>query len=157
MAKMKTLNFSKKFLDLQYSDCKNELNETRDCAVKAVALVCEVDYATAHAALAKYGRVNKRGTCFYDTTTPAINFLGKRIIEVDPRTMINQYPDQPRYRNKKSITTRHPVRFPKVWSNGKTYLFRSNRHITAVINGDVHDWAINRALRVIAMYEVVNI
>ena len=74
-------------------------------------------------------------------------------LEIIPRSdFIEQYPKA--HRVLKNITTHHPRRFNKVWKNGKKYLLFSEGHVSAVVDGELLDWAVNNSLRVNTIYEV---
>lgn len=128
--------------------------ENADCAVVAVAAATGVDYKTAHAALEARGRKPRKGTPM-DITHAALRDLGFVAVRVDPRNFIDQYPGA--HKNLRSVTTHHPARFGSVWTNGKTYLFRTRGHILTVRNGQNLDHTRGRACRVIVLYEVKRI
>ena len=44
-----------------HMDARNDLGETNDCTVRAVATACDIDYKVAHAAIAKRGRKHRQG------------------------------------------------------------------------------------------------
>lgn len=138
-----------------FSQLNNEAfakGENNDCSVKAVALVTGSLYDVAHRALDAQGRSQRKGA--YTTQIhAAIAALGKKVVQVNPRDIIALYPE-PHRSVLKGITTHHPRRFDKVWPKGK-YLLYSRRHVSAVIDGVLHDWAVNSARRVISVYEVV--
>ena len=48
--------------EILVSSTRTSLRETRDCAVIAVAAVCNVEYGVSHATLKKNGRKNPTGT-----------------------------------------------------------------------------------------------
>lgn len=130
-SKLNTLSFAK--------------NETNDCAVKAITIATGKLYDEAHRALAKHGREARKGTSF-GAIARTIREFGFKTERVDARTIIAQYPS-PHRDVLKSVTTHHPRRFNKVWPKG-TYLLYSHRHVSAVVDGELHDWAVNSAKRV---------
>jgi hypothetical protein len=125
--------------------------ERNDCAVVAVAAVAGVSYAEAHRALEAQGRRKGQGTYMWQTEN-ALKALGKKMTQLNLRTFIDQYPGV--HRNLKNVTTHHPRRFPKVFDPNKRYLFRTARHILAVMGGEVNDWTVNRAMQVVTIHEV---
>lgn len=127
-------------------------NEHNDCAVVALAVACNVEYEEAHAALAKQGRRNRRGTFFHHTVA-AVKTLGFELEPINPRDFIDRYPGQ--QKTLKNVTTHHPDRFPKVWADGNTYLIQTDRHILAVKDGVNCDWTRGRAMRAKAIHKVV--
>jgi hypothetical protein len=125
--------------------------ETNDCSVKAVAVVAGVVYDEAHRALAARGRKLRKGAWTHDILA-VVRLFGKEVARRDAREFICQYPS-PHRDVLKSVTTHHPRRFNKAWPKGKFLLF-SKGHVSAVVDGQLHDWAVNKAKRVIAIYEV---
>lgn len=126
--------------------------ETNDCSVKAVALVCDIDYKTAKAALAANGRKDRQGAYTSDIVRTVRGF-GKTAVVTWARQIIDKYPS-PHRDVLKNVTTHHPRRFNKVWPKGRFLLF-SRGHVSAVIDGVLHDWAVNSAKRVYQIYEVI--
>ena len=130
--------------------------EKNDCAVKAVAVVCGVSYEEAHAVLKAKGRKEGQGTAIV-TIREAVKAFGKT-----PRSwghgevqdMISRYPGV--HKNLKKITTHHPVRFKKVWSEEITdpVLIFTNNHVAAYRDGQLHDWSIGRALRALNVWSI---
>lgn len=127
----------------------DERGEQRDCAVKAVALLCGVDYDTAHATLAKHGRIEGRGTHMH-ITEAACAELGHPIVQVTFRPVIAQYPSP--HHNLNSVTSHHMRRFPLVWKDAPDFLMRTRSHILAVMGGQVMDWSVNNTLRAHSIY-----
>lgn len=149
MPAIKRVSFTNIFSQLNsisYSE-----GETNDCSVKAVALVVGCTYAAAKAALAARGRKDRKGAYTSDILA-AIRSFGKTTLCISSREIMSRYPE-PHRSVLKNITTHHPRRFNKVWPKG-AYLLFSKRHVSACINGELHDWAVNSAKRVVAIYEV---
>ena len=82
-------------------------NENNDCAVKAVALVCDVTYADAHAKLKELGREDGEPTT-REATEAALNAFGFKLIEVDPAAYIADYPGV--HKGLRNVTSHHPDR-----------------------------------------------
>jgi hypothetical protein len=138
------------FVELSVESRK--FGETNDCAVKAVALVCNVPYATAHATLKALGRKDRKGTWSNQYMT-AVKQLGKTMVRVNERDLIAKYPSP--HNNLRSVTSHHPRRFAKAWDKNKVYFMITSRHAFAVVNGETKDWSINKSLRVRWIYEVI--
>lgn len=130
------------------------MSERLDCSVKAVAILCGVDYEVAHAALEKAGRRFGHGAYTHQIKT-AINDLGYRLINIKLADVIANYPGA--HKNLQSITNHHPHRFNKVWRDGNNYCFFNATHVAAVINGELIDWSIGRPMRVTSLYKVVKV
>ncbi len=131
------------------SDAKKENN---DCTVKALALVCGIDYEAAHKTMEGCGRAKKKGINMTKNLRCALGEHGFKATKVDMKAKIAKYP----YGHKKlqNVTTHHPQRFPWVWNDGKTYLFFVRKHVAAVIDGRTHDWSEGRAKRCVEIYEI---
>jgi hypothetical protein len=150
MARIKSSKPSMTFTRLQNE--ADSLGETNDCTVKAIAIVCDVSYKVAHAALKKAGRKNRKGAYVSDQRR-AVKELGFEMVRVDRSFFIDRYPGN--HKNLKSVTTHHMQRFWKVWCDGDTYLIYTSRHVGAVINGVNHDWTKGRAMRACNIYRIV--
>lgn len=135
----------------QLNETSAAMGETNDCSVKAVALVANVSYAQAHEALKQRGRKERKGAYTHDIIA-AVRATGKEVTLVDQRSIIANYPS-PHRDVLKGLTTHHPRRFNKAWPKGR-YLMFVKRHVAAVIDGELHDWTVNKAKRVQALYEV---
>ncbi len=116
-------------------------NEARDCAVKAVALVCNVSYQTAWYALQAEGRRFRGGTSL-DKTRRACERLGWVMEKMDLLTV--------RRAGARTMLTA-----------GRARLFRQGRfllgvsgHIAACIDGEVIDWSKGRRHRLSRVYTV---
>jgi hypothetical protein len=101
--------------------------ERGDCGVKAISIVCQVHYDTVLAELTKRGRKKGRATP-NALIIPMLEHFGKKVIERQPYDFIHQYPS-PHRDLLQHVTSHHPRRFPQVWRDGRTYLFRTNGHI----------------------------
>ena len=146
---------TKRPMHKEYLDLANNtalVGERGDCAVKAIAAIAKVPYATAHAALAAQGRKNRSGT-YQHQTHGALKALGYRVTEVGGIEFLRQYPS-PHCFVLRGITSHHPDRFARVWRDGKSYLMHTTSHVLACVNGEVIDWSRNKALRVRWIYRV---
>lgn len=157
MAKIKRVSWSPSFSDLMVAAAS--MGETNDCTVKAVALICDVPYAAAHAALQQRGRQSRKGT-YYDEYLAVIRSFGFEIREwtySEKRELIQSYPGA--HKNLRSITTHHPRRFRQAWAphREKRLLFKCARHVAAFRNGELHDWTVNKAMRVLRIWEVTKV
>src|SRR5690606_23917614 len=99
--------------------------------------------------LKKLGRKDKGATPVY-VSEQAINQLGFKIRKwsfAERRGMIETYPSP--HNGLRSITTHHLRRFPQAWAGcHPNMIWITARHMLAVKDGVVHDWSINRVLRV---------
>lgn len=129
-----------------------KLGEHNDCSVKAVAIVCSVEYSVAHAMLKKHGRVDGKGA-WPNQIRAAINELGFKLVSVSISDIIKQYPGA--HKNLKSVTTHHPERFAKVWSGMGNCIIYSYAHVSAFKDGQLHDWAVGKAMRATGIHLVV--
>lgn len=132
----------------------SKAGETNDCTVVAFAAVSGVSYEEAHAAMKRQGRKDRKGMWFAESgMQKELEALGLKVVRMRDRDFVDLYPGV--HSGLKSITTHHPKRFNKVWANGRTFLFFTNSHVAAVVNGETIDWSNDRACRVTVLYEVV--
>lgn len=149
-----------------------ELGENNDCAVKAIAVVCEVSYDEAHAALKAAGRKD-RGTTHFDAIFTAVGALGKtsvanlygyskrygadQLYETTPleTRLVERLETEYSY-SVKNLTTRQLTMFPDLL-DGETgaYLAFTRGHVVAIKDGKVHCWGARHALRIVETVEIV--
>jgi hypothetical protein len=138
---------------------RDEFDENNDCSVQCVAHLCDIPYAVAHAAFAKYGRKPRDGV--YDKVIRSVILsLGFRIREWSASEriqMIYSYPGV--HRGLSTITTHHPRRFAKAWSKvaHKRLALFTRGHVAAFKDGEVTDWTINKSYAVLEIWEVSKI
>lgn len=130
----------------------NAFQENNDCAVVAATVATTEPYEKVHGIMAAKGRRARKGTPMW-ITKATLDVLGFDMIEVDPRSFTDRYPGS--HKRLRNVTTHHPERFSKVWTDGNTYLLRTAGHILAVVNGVNVDWTKGKALRVRTIYRVV--
>lgn len=148
MSRIKTSR-SDEYLEMKES--AREMNETNDCSVRAIAVVCDLEYKEAVALCEKHGRKARRGMLDYQIFN-ALKEVGKTYKRIPSEHFIGQYPGA--HVNLSNVTTHHPERFPKVWKDGKKYLLLTRGHILAVVDGVNHDWTKGKAVRVTSIYEI---
>jgi len=112
-------------------------NDTNNCAVVAVAIVCRVAYGKAFNTLKRLGRVTGRGTPI-TLTVPALNQLGFQSEHIEF--------------NKCTVST-----ITRQLDKNSMYLVRVRGHILAVRNGDVIDWSKGRRHRVLQVLKVTKL
>ncbi len=158
MARIEFVSTAQSYKTVSRSSC--ELRETNDCAVKAVALLCDVPYAEVHAKMAQLGRIRGKGTP-YNVIRQAIKSFGFEIKQWtynDMWAVIATYPGGPDggHRNLRSITTHHPRRFKAAWAplKNKRLLLGVKKHVAAYTDGVVADWSVNTSKRVHLVWEV---
>lgn len=132
------------------------IGDKNDCAVKAVAIVCDVPYKLVHERLTALGRKKGRGTK-RTTTESLVKSLGFEIRKwtfKERLDMVKSYPS-PHCRVLHNITIHHPRRFPAAWANVHPNLLLFSRgHVSALKNGQLIDWAVNKAKRVYEVWEI---
>jgi hypothetical protein len=128
--------------------------DTNDCAVKAVAIACGVEYDAAHAVLKEHGRREGQGTPLHMIAGACgrFGFRMTALTYLETRAKRDLYPGV--HKNLQSITTHHPDRFPQAWKDGQTYMFLTPKHILTVKDGVNHDWTRGKALRVVTVYRI---
>lgn len=121
-------------VESEINNVARSMNENRDCAVRAVAIVSGVDYRAAHAALKAEGRKDRCGTypVQYCAALTKMGFEARKI----------------EFRGATVRTIGSQLR------RGK-FLVRVSRHVLAVVDGKVMDWTEGRLHRVKDVYEVV--
>lgn len=125
-------------------------NNKRDCAVKAIALVCDLSYDAAHALAKLHGRQDNDGTP-PSITRAAIRSTGIELHEVKRDYFISRYPKF----SSTTVTTKHPKVYPEVWKDGKMYLCHTSGHVLVISNGVTCDWSHVRNLRIKKIFEVI--
>lgn len=145
------------------------LNETNDCAVKAVAIATGTPYEQVHALMKKHGRKDRKGT-MQITTQHVLEALGYTVDKVhmpcDVRAAARQggtfrnefvaqrlakYPYRRRV-NVKNFTVNHLEIFKEAWADVGTVLVNTKGHILAYRDGQVHDWTRNHRNRILTVW-----
>jgi len=112
----------------------DKMGETNDCAVVAVAAVCNVPYEYAHSLFKKHGRRN-RGS----TKATMISAVLKDM-QVWPELI------RPKAKTVKSLKYCLPEK-------GR-FLVWTSRHILACVNGEIIDWTEGRLHRITKMHRI---
>lgn len=139
----------KNALSAEYAQAKDAAAATgdkNDCSVRAVATGCGISYEVAQATLAEMGRKKGEGAISAHVKM-AIRHHGFNIVYLSPAKIIALYPHP--HNTLQNVTTRHPQRFKKVWAEKlpERVIIETADHVVAVVDGRVHDWAMNHALR----------
>jgi len=121
--------------DKTMKDSKS-LGETKDCAVKAVAIVTNTPYKVVHQMMAKNGRRPRQGTPMI-VTMAVLKQLGVYVEKAD---------DQFRARTINQLKYDLPKK-------GR-YLVRTSRHILACVDGKICDWTEGRRHRPKEFYQI---
>ena len=128
-----------------------------DCAVKAIAIIADADYATAHAAAVECGFTPRVGMYWQHT----INCLEEKF-GIEGHTVTNDFITTMRTQLRvqknyiiKNVTTRQLSMFPDLLPNG-TFLIGTYGHILAVKNGEVQDYAKRHAYHINRVFKVVD-
>ena len=111
-------------------------NNKVDCAVKAVAIACQIPYEQAHDELMRHGRKFKRRTP-YGLPEIAIAALGYELVPV------------PRLEFAKTVKSA-AENLPR----HKTYIVQTRGHILTIRNGKAECWTDGRKHRVKKMWEI---
>lgn len=123
-------------LNVKLLDACDRMGERNDCAVRAIAVVADVPYEKAHAALAAAGRKPRHRTK-NTVTNAALRALGFTMIDVS---------DQFKGRTVRTLERELPV--------GKRYLIRTNGHILGARWGECHDFTRGGRYRVKHIFQV---
>jgi hypothetical protein len=148
MARIKTCAMDTEYLNVRCDS--RSMNETNDCTVVAISIVCGVSYEVAHNALKTHGRKDRQGA-YRGTQLRAIESLGFHVASVYrhhiKEGIIAKYPAP--HNTLQSATTHHPERFKKIWGALESNLLLfTKRHVSAYKDGVVKDWAKGKAKRV---------
>lgn len=132
----------------------DEMNETNDCAVKAVSLVTELPYKRVHAVYAKHGRKPRRGVK-QAVTLAVLKELGYRTrFNVGWKERSIKAMAKEKNYHVANLTTRQIKLFPDLFQAWGRCLVWTNRHISAMIDGQIHDYTEAKAKRVKTVHVV---
>lgn len=148
--KIRPLPLTADFMNLQMVSRSH--GETNDCSAKALALVTGLSYSEARQMLALRGRKQGKSTSFF-SLLDSIRAAGFNPININQNEITARYPGK--HSSKVRVTSLQPVRFPKAWADGHTYLMLTAGHVLTVINGTVHDWSNGCSLDCIRLYRIV--
>lgn len=111
----------------------DKVGESKDCAVKALSIVCGESYSEIHYRFSKLGRKKGRATPNWMTwqVLNEFGFYRKRV----------------EFKSKTIRTLGGEI-------DDKTYLVQTNRHILAIKDGKVEDWTKGRLNRVLSVWEI---
>lgn len=133
----------------QISQVSKAFGETNDCAVKALSITTGLDYGTAHKLMAQAGREDGRGVDL-DTIEEAIYRAGFDYIEIELESILAQCKFK---KPRRSVTLTQVPTHPQAWQG--TYMVFTKRHVSAVVNGQVEDWADGRQKRAWKVWKIV--
>lgn len=124
---------------MTYEELRNEslaLRETRDCAVKAVAVVSGLSYRVVHDLFRQCGRKPRKGTPRY-ITEKVLMKLGLATTDVTKQ-----------FKAKTVCTLEREVQA------GPRYLVLTRGHLLGVRHGRVYDWTAGRRHRIVRVWAV---
>ena len=139
-----------------YSRVARSASEAMDsncCAPVAVSIVADKPYEEIQAMFEEEGRKKGKAT-YVEVTKRVLARLGIELKMVNLESVIRGYP-KPHCDVLKNVTTHHGRRFPGTFDPSKRYLAWTAGHVLAIVAGEVHDWSINRSLRIHKLDEVV--
>lgn len=125
--------------EISYTTTKEasaRMNESRDCAVKAVAIATGTEYEVVHAMLKAAGRRNRHGT-YRAQTDKVIGQLGFTQIDVTHQV-----------RGKTVRTVEGEL-------TGGNYMVFVAQHVLAVTDGVVQDWTAGRQHRIKNVLKII--
>jgi hypothetical protein len=142
MIRMSMMKGSTMSLPKQLAAKSKSFKEENDCAVKAVAIVCNATYEEAHATLKRLGRRDGRGTPM-DVIMAAVKALGCHV------TYNGKHDHRGVNCGRRTINS---LRLPE---GGKgRWLVLTRNHILAVVDGKVMDWTEGRRHQARLAWEV---
>lgn len=132
---------------------KNTTRDTRrDCAVKAIALLCNQPYDAVWDACAKHGRKTGRGTPWPVIDAVLADYGFKRVDRTTKLQLKIRRAMPEGHRDIGNLTTYHARRFPEAWTDLPPLMIGVRRHVAAFYKGDVHDWSAGNRKHIQALY-----
>jgi hypothetical protein len=115
-----------------------QLGETNDCSVRALALVLDVSYETAHQALAVAGRARRDGVSLYavEAAARSLGFQVRRRYSAARLRLETGATCR--------ITTADPGLEPEAWAHLPDMMLSCPEHVAAFVGGRVEDWTSDR-------------
>ena len=136
-----------------YSEIINEkkgtsigINEKMDCAVIAIAAVCNLSYEESHKLCKKHGRKDRHGM-YMENIISAIYAAGYKVEKFRPNLSMILQENGCRY------TPKSIHKFYEKYPHD-SYLCSTSGHIFALINGNVIDWTEGRKHYINEFYKV---
>ena len=111
------------------------MGETRDCAVKAVAIVTNTPYKVVHKMMAKLGRKSRQGT-YMEITMKVLKQLGCYV------------------ERNETITSRTISTLEAQLPEKGRFLVQTRSHVLACVNGEVCDWTQGRRHQPKQIFEI---
>ena len=131
-----------------------EFSDEKNSAPIALSIVTGKPYDEVHAALKKHGRVDGKGT-IPEAQELALKDLGFEIEKINYIGMADFIAEYPGVHKKlANITTHHPRRFPLPFKELGISLWFSDEHVSAFMDGKIHDHAVNNSRRVITIWKI---
>lgn len=131
---------------------KSSGGERAVCGPLAVAVVTNLPMILVLDIFESEGRKRGQRTSL-DQIERVLAKLGYELRVIPSENFIERY--GPAHQHLKCVTTHHPDRFPEVWRDGNTYLLEQSCHISAVVDGVLHDHMRGRSGRVHTVFQVV--
>lgn len=149
--------YTETYSEMRNNTARNQLNETNDCGVIATAIVTNRSYKDAWMALQRNGRKPRSGSPFFAINVAVTQLNGKIEGDLYRGPVTNRGVKFYGYQNQ-TVGIYNYIRKPdggqyttktigKVLPKGR-YLVYSSGHVSALIDGEIHDWANGRAKRV---------
>lgn len=151
MARIKSTNYTNTYASVARS--ASEAMDSNCCAPVAISIVADKPYEEIQAMFEEEGRKKGKAT-YVEVTKRVLVRLSIELKKVDLSDVIASYP-KPHCDVLKNVTTHHGRRFPGTFDPSKRYLAWTAGHVLAIVAGEVHDWSINRSLRIYKLDEVV--
>ena len=144
----------------KYNKIRNEeAFDTGDCSVIALRVTTGKTYAEAHAALKQAGRRDGYGAIKSEMIRAA-TILGFKMTPASIKlnqSRLQEIEEKYNYRVK-TLTSKHPKKFPKVTWGKTPELWFSRGHVAGVeAGGEVVDWSEKRSNRIYSIYYVTPI
>lgn len=127
-----------------YLSAAAELNESNDCAVRAVAAITERDYNDIHSAMTEAGRRKRCGTPLPVIEKVLADTLpkGKRLVKLN--------------RAELDVVTIQQLTKVLADSEHSPMLVFVRKHVAGVTGGQCHDWATERLKRIQSIWVIAD-
>lgn len=126
-----------------------KLGDKKNCGPIAIAIVTGRPYKEVFEKLKEHGRKKHRG-CSDEVIEKTLNDFGFEFKSFScmrmHREIISKYPGV--HKKLINVTTHHPRRFPLPFKNMGVSLWFSREHVSAFMDGKIHDHAVNNSRRV---------
>lgn len=143
---------SKIFNEISKQRRDSHPNSRSDCTVISATILTGKPYKECFDAFKQSGRKDEGGANV-PVIKAAFKLLGYRLVPENTKHFTDKIKGVYNY-NTKSLTTKHPDKFPKVFDDARDMLWLTTSHSLAFHKRNAEDWSNTRSLRVTNAYYV---